>query len=246
MPEWKLPVLSRMTLPWKALLSLTVMVMGVGYLIALANLYLTYHLTDGEPGLTPSDLRRAFYGNRTNTKLASKIDGGSMSQYLKKAGDKEKVLSWIQDGADAAGYEKTVKPILAANCTRCHNPNGLQRFAPLTNYEEVMAVTQVDRGEPIHLWARVAHTHIQSIGLIFFVLGLIFCLTSLSDATKTAVIVAPFFLLVIDFGARFLARYWPGTIFIMMGAGAALGLCFAAMIVYPLYEMWLKKQDSAV
>jgi hypothetical protein len=244
--ELRLPGLRRLPLPWKALLSLTVIVMGVGYLIALANLYLTYHLTDGEPGLTSSDLRRAFYGNRANTKLASKIDGGSMQPFLKKPGDKEKILSWIQDGATEEGYRAAVKPILEANCTRCHNPNGLQRFAPLTNYEEVMAVTQVDRGEPVQLWARVAHTHVQSIGLIFFVLGLVFCLTSLSDTIKTLVIIAPFVLLVIDFGARFLARFWPETIFIMMGSGAAIGLCFAAMILYPLYEMWLQKQDTKV
>lgn len=219
-------------------MSLTVIVLGIGYLIALANLYLTYHLTDGEPGLTAADLRRAFYGNRSNTKLASKIDGGSMQQFLKRSGDKEKILSWIQDGADVAGYERTVRPILAGNCVRCHNPSGLQRFTPLTSYEEVMVVTQVDRGEPVQLWARVAHTHLQSIGLIFLVLGGLFCLTSLGDRTKILVVTAPFVLLLVDFGARFLARYNPATVYIMMGSGALIGLCFAVMILWPLYEMW--------
>ena len=104
----------------------------------------------------------------------------------------------------------------------------------------------MDRGEPVQLWARVAHTHVQSIGLIFFVLGLVFCLTSLSDRMKTAIIVAPFVLLLIDFGARFLARYWPHTVHIMMVAGAGIGVCFATMILYPLYEMWLKKSDQTV
>lgn len=241
--SFRLPALRNWPVPWKAVVTLTICVLGIGYLIALANLYLTYHLTDGEPGLTAADLRRAFYGNRANTKLASKIDGGSMEQFLKKEGDKEKILSWIQDGADTAGYERTVKGIIEANCVRCHNPNGLQRFAPLTNYEEVMAVTQVDRGEPVQLWARVAHTHVQSIGLIFFVLGGVFCLTSLSNRLKLAIVVAPFVLLLVDFGARFLARYWPGTVYIMMGSGALIGLSFALMILRPLYEMWLKRDS---
>ncbi len=37
---------------------------------------LTYHLADGEPGLTAEDLRRSFYGERNQTLLAAKIDGG--------------------------------------------------------------------------------------------------------------------------------------------------------------------------
>lgn len=95
--------------PLKLVVSLTLIVLGLGYLIATVNLYLTYSLTDGETGLTPGDLKRAFYGNRDNTKLAGKINGGSMEQFLPKAGEKEKILSWIQDGADREGYDRTVR-----------------------------------------------------------------------------------------------------------------------------------------
>ena len=236
--------LRALPLPLKLVISLGLAVLGLGYLIALANLYLTYNLTDGEPGLTVSDLRRAFYGNRETTKLAAKIDGGSMEQFLPRPGDKEKILSWIQDGATREGYEAVVRPILAENCVRCHNPEGLQRYTPLTSYEEVMVVTQVDRGEPVSLWARVAHTHIQSIGLIFLVLGAVFCFTSVPDKWKTAVVVLPFVTLVVDFGARFLARVVPGIVYLMMLSGALLGLLFAVMILVPLYEMWIKKPSS--
>jgi len=231
-------------LPLKLAVSLGLVVLGFGYLIALANLYLTYHLTDGEPGLTVSDLRRAFYGNRETTKLAAKIDGGSMEQFLPRPGDKEKILSWIQDGASREGYEAVVRPILAENCVRCHNPEGLQRFTPLTSYEEVMVVTQVDRGEPVSLWARVAHTHIQSIGLIFLVLGAIFSFTSVPENWKTVIVVLPFVTLMVDFGARFLARSFPSIVYLMIPSGSVLGLMFAVMILVPLYEMWIKKPTS--
>ncbi len=98
MPEWSTIRLSRLPLALKLALSCFLLTAGAGYVVAGVNLYLTYHLTDGDPGLTLADLRRAFYGNRENTKLASKIDGGSMEQFLPRAGDKEKILSWIQDG----------------------------------------------------------------------------------------------------------------------------------------------------
>ena len=232
--------------PLKLVISLTLMVLGLGYLIATVNLYLTYSLTDGEPGLTPGDLKRAFYGNRDNTKLAGKINGGSMQQFLPKTGEKEKVLSWIQDGADREGYDRTVRPILVENCVRCHNPNGLQRFAPLTSYEQVMAVTQIDRGEPVSLWARVAHTHIQSIGLIFLVLGSVFSLTSLPSRWKVTIVVLPFVALLVDFGTRFLARYVPEIVYLMLVSGAAIGVLFAVMILVPLYEMWIKKPARVI
>ncbi len=231
-------------LPLKLTISLGLVVLGFGYLIALANLYLTYHLTDGQPGLTVSDLRRAFYGNRETTKLAAKIDGGSMAQFLPKPGDKEKILSWIQDGASREGYEAVVRPILAENCIRCHNPEGLQRFRPLTSYEEVMVVTQVDRGEPVSLWARVAHTHIQSIGLIFLVLGAVFCFTSVPEKWKTVIVVLPFAALLVDFGARYLARTVPAIVYLMLLSGASIGLLFAVMTLVPLYDMWIAKPSS--
>ena len=168
-----------------------------------------------------------------------------MEQFLPKSGEKERILSWIQDGASQQGYDEAVAPIFAENCVRCHNPEGLQRFAPLTSYEEVMTVTQIDRGEPVALWARVAHTHIQSIGLVFLVLGTAFSLTTLPARWKVIVVTLPFVALLVDFGARFLARFIPGIVYVMMGSGAMIGLLFAVMIIVPLHEMWVKKAPQA-
>lgn len=232
--------LRQLPAPQRVVLTLALMVLGIGYLIATYNLYLTYSLTDGEPGLTVGDLRRAFYGQRDNTKLASKINGGSMAQFLTVSGDREKILTWIQDGAERAAYARTVEPILQQNCIRCHNPQGLQRFAPLTSYEQVMTVAQIDRGEPVQLWARVAHTHIQAIGIIFLILGGAFCFTSWPERWKIVVVTLPFAALLVDFGARFLAKYWPGTVYVMLVSGSMIGLLFALMILVPLYEMWWK------
>src|SRR5881409_1360035 len=183
----------------RLVLTYSILVLAAGYLIALFNLYVTYSLTDGQPGLTVSDLKRAFYGNRDNTRLAAKIHGGSMEQFLPRPGDKEKILSWIQDGASKEKYEAVTKPIFMQNCVRCHSPEGLQHFRPLTDYEEVMTVVQIDRGEPVGLWARVAHTHIQSIALIFFVLGLVFSFTSVGNGLKYFTVSVPFLSLPLDF-----------------------------------------------
>ncbi len=236
----RIPLLQDLPTPIKVVLSLAILALGVGYDVALVNLYLTYNLTDGTPGLSVSDLKRAFYGKRDNTKLAVKIDGGSMAQFLTRAGDKEKILSWVQDGAAQEGHEKVVRPILNQNCVRCHNPAGLQRYAPLTSYEQVMAVAQIDRGESPQLWARVAHTHLQSIALVFLVLGGVFAFSSLSDRRKSIILILPFAALLVDFGSRFTARYFPDVVYLMTLSGAAMPLLFAFMAAVSLYEMWWK------
>jgi hypothetical protein len=107
-----------------------------------------------------------------------------------------------------------------------------------------MVVTQIDRGEPVSLWARVAHTHIQSIGLIFLVLGGAFAFTSVPERWKVVIVVAPFVALLVDFGARFLAKYIPTAVYLMMASGAVMGMLLAVLILVPLYEMWLKKPTA--
>ena len=164
-----------------------------------------------------------------------------MEQFLPNPGDKEKILTWIQDGASEKGYEDIVQPILMQNCIRCHNPEGLQRFRPLTTYQDVMTVVQIDRGEPVGLWARVAHTHIQSIGLIFLVLGMVLSFTSVRSRLKDVIESVPFLDLLVDFGSRFLAKYYQNIVYLMMASGALLAFSFAIMILLPLYEMWIKR-----
>ena len=237
--------LRALPLPLKLLVTIFLIVLGIGYLISMMNLYLTYNLTDGVPGLTANDLKRAFYGDRNNTRLAAKINGGSMEQYLPVPGEKEKILSWIQDGAREERYEDEIHPIMMRNCVRCHSQSGVSSFRPLTTYEEVLTVTKVDRGEPEALWARVAHTHVLSIGIIFFCLGIVFSFTSFKDSTKSMVVMLPFVSLLVDFGSRFLAKYIPELVYLMMLTGALLGLSIALMILIPMYEMWLKKQPMA-
>ncbi len=230
--------LSELSLTLRCLITLTLLVLAIGYGVAIVNLYYTYSMMDGSPGLTPEDLKRAFYGRRTITRLAAKIDGGSMEQFLPNPLDKAKILNWIQDGARKDTFEKEISPIVQENCWRCHNPGGFMYLRPLQTYEQVQEVIKVDRGEPAPVWARVAHTHLQSIALIFFLVGAIFAGTGLPERIKTGIVVTPFLALVADFGSRFLARYHLGFVYLMMGAGAVAGLAFATMVLISLYEIW--------
>ena len=227
----------------KLLVTFFLLTLGAGYCISLINLNYQYSMLDGEPGVTPADMKRAFFGDRTNTRLAAKISGGSMEQYLPNPADKNVILNWIQDGANEHNFA-SVQKIIHRNCVRCHSDDGIMSQRPFMQYSDIMTVVKIDRGEPPSLWARVAHTHIQAIGMILFLLGIIFTFSSISSKIKIITICVPFVVLVLDFASRYLAKYNADFVYVMMGTGAMLGLSIGTMIIVSLWEMWLKKKEQ--
>jgi hypothetical protein len=226
----------------RVVLTLFVLMAGIGYGVAMLNLYYTYAPVDGKSPLTADDLKRSFFGQRDKTVLAATINGGSMEQYLQDPNDKGRILSWIQDGAPREPYEQAVAPVFQRSCVRCHSDTGSASFRPLTTFEEVQAVTKIDRGESLPIWARVAHTHLQAIALIFLALGLLFAFSPFPEKVKLAVVITPFLMLLVDFGSRALARIWPSMVYVMMISGGLMGLATAVMILVILYELWFGKR----
>lgn len=235
----QLPVAARLVVSCFAVLTL------IGYSIALLNMYLTYAGADGKPGLTPEDVTRRLHGDRSNTKLEAAIASGGMGQYLKTPAEKEQIFAWIHGGATRESFA-SVEPIFTRNCVGCHNSHGAASFRPLTSFEQVSAVAQVDRGESLATFARVAHTHLQSLALIYFGLGILFAFCGLNEKAKAAVVVTPFWALALDFGARGLASRWPEMVYPMMAAGGIAGAATVAMVAGILWEVWLSKRSPDV
>jgi len=227
-----------LALPLRLAITLALLTISAGYAVAMLNLYLTYSAADGKAGLSPADLKRSFSSARGRSLLAAKIDGGSMEQYLPDELAKARILNWIADGAAREGFDHRVAPILHAHCTSCHNPEGLMYVQPLDRYEALGPIVREDRGEPVPVWARVAHTHLQAIGLAFLAVAVVFCGTPLPDRLQSVVVATPFISLTVDFGARFLARYHDGFVYLMMAAGAMAGASFAVMVLASLYALW--------
>lgn len=222
----------------RVVLTFFVALVSFGYGVAVLNLYFTYAPIDGRPGLSVADFQRSLLGNRDNTTLGRVLQGGSMEQYMKDPAEKGRVLSWIQDGTRKEQFG-AVEPIFKRNCVACHQPGGPAGFRPLRTYEEVLAVAQIDRGETLPTWARVAHTHVQSLALVYLALGLIFTLCTLPSRVKTAVVCTPFVALFLDFGARGLARFSPGLMYVTLGAGGLMSLATAVMTLVILRELWV-------
>lgn len=225
-------------LPTSARLALAsfAILIGIGYLSALLHMFFTYSATDGKPGLSPDDVRLQIAGKRESTVIESKLDGGSMAQYLEDPAKKEQVLSWVKSGAKEAEFSK-VQPILQENCVGCHSPTGPAKFRPLNDFKGVAAVAQTDRGETPAAWARVAHIHLQSLATIYVLLGLAFAFCSLPEWFKSVMTPLPFIAIVGDFGVRAFVPAYPDLVYAVMGSGALGGFCTATMILAILWEL---------
>lgn len=131
------------------------------------------------------------------------------------------------------------------NPVRAPSPGGVSGFRPLTRFGEVRTVAQVDRGETLPTWARLAHTHLQSLALLYLALGLIFSLCGVPEKLKLIAVSTPFIAVLADFASRALAHYWPAMVYVVMLAGALMALSTAPMMAGVLYEMWFWKPRVA-
>lgn len=143
--------LSELSLPAKLMLSLFLLLVGAGYLVALANIYEKHRETDLEPGLSLNDLRAAYHGlHKDATPEARAVPSimlrevspaGEMRRHLDKGGEPavRALISWLEAGAREPDFAKPglVQPgdpsprdVLAARCVRCHNKAGDKHDVP--------------------------------------------------------------------------------------------------------------------
>ena len=225
----------------KVVVTIFICLLGIGYAVSLGHLMFSYQDVDGKPGVTPQDVKLALYGNREKTKLESKIDGGSMEQYLGSPSEKQVIISWIRAGSQESQYQANVKPILEQRCVKCHNPEGQAKFRDLTAFAAVTAVSKMDLGESVPAWARVAHIHLMSLSMTFVILGMIFAFTAFPDKVKIPLVCTPFIALFGDFGVRGFVRFYDGLVYVVMAAGAVMALATVLLCAGIFWELWLSR-----
>jgi hypothetical protein len=63
---------------------------------------------------------------------------------------------------------------------------------------------------------------------------------------KCAVIAAPYLCLVTDISSWYVIKLYHPFAWVTMGAGAAMGMCFAFMWLVSVYQMWFSKPPPPV
>lgn len=216
---------------------------GIGYLVALANIYYSHQGLDGKPGLSLDDVMIHYHGSPDQTRLGVAITG-IMASNLKYQSDQGVILSWIKNGATEPEYNDRVAPIINRDCTTCHSPAINPSLPDLTDYAGIVKVAKPG-GAPVSFLIRVSHIHLFGIAFILFFIGKIFLLCEFNCVFKRIVVGIPFAAMLVDILSWYITRSIPACVYVIVISGALMGLSMGMQILVSIYQMWFYTTDIA-
>lgn len=228
----------------KLLYTAFLLIMGIGYLMAMVFLYTTHQGHDGKPGLSIEDIVDTYYGNRSGTRLEAAIRG-PMADYI-ELGDRNEIVAWLKSGAPEKEYPSRVRPILEKTCLACHSPASGLEIPDLSTYEGIRTMVAVDTGESLHTLMKLSHIHLFGIGLVLLGVGMIFRFSVMPPLYKYTLILLPFAAMFADILAWFLTKWDPIYAYTVVTSGALLGLALGVQILTSLYQIWFLKPPVEV
>lgn len=237
--------LDSLSLPIKALFTGYLLVIGLGLMMAGAQIVLTHGMADGKVGLSIDDIVYSYYGDRSGSKLEMKLNGSMQDKAPHEAN--LTLIKWAREGANPVEWESSIKPIVDQYCTVCHaSIPGLPNISKLGEMQKVAAI---DTGAAWSTLARVSHIHLFGIAFIFFFVGLIFSFaTGFNPLIKALLIFTPFAFLILDIAAWWLTKAHPSFAILVIVAGIGYTIASSTMILTSLYQMWIspwRQQHSA-
>lgn len=234
---------------FRPLYTMTLLVIGLGYLFAMIQTYSVHAMRDGQPGLSPADLEIAYGGSQADTRLEAAIKG-PMSGMLTKA-DAGVMIKWVRTGAGEEEFKTSVLPIMQAHCLTCHGASTAMRTANphiplLEGYDNVMKMVQLDRGEDMFTMVRVSHIHLFGMTFIFFIMGSIFVHARVRpEWLKAVIMVTPFLAILVDILSWYLTKLYRPFAWITYLSGIVMGLAFVTQWVVSMYQMWFYRKTAS-
>ena len=228
---------SALPMSMRMVYTMTLLVLGTGYLFAMLQVFFSHAGLDGDPSMVSAqDIRTAYHGSESDTRLETALKG-PMADMLPPE-ERKVIFSWVKDGSQQAGYEEKVKPIVESRCLACHDGSN-PHLPRLTSYEEIGKLTQKDEGATIPTLVRVSHIHLFGITFIFFIVSSIFAHAYLKPLwLKCVVIVLPFLTILTDIFSWYLTKMIPGFAWFIIISGVLMGLSFTVQWVVSMWQMW--------
>ena len=227
----------------RTLYTMTLLVLGVGYLFAMIQVFEVHAGRDGKPGLSTTDLVIAYSGSHADTRLESALKG-PMKDML-PADERDTIFEWIHmkggavhRGGGEAAFDEQVKPIIEKRCLVCHGGSN-PHIPNLSSFSGVSEVVAKDTGMDVFSLIRISHIHLFGMTFIFFIISSIFVRTHVRPAWfKCTVIAIPFITILLDIGSWYLTKLYAGFAWVVMLGGVLMGLTFATQWLVSMYQMW--------
>ena len=210
------------------------LVVGVGLCMAGLQILLTHGMADGKFGLSLDDIVYSYYGDKDNSKLASKLNGSMIDKAPLVV--RQDIIKWAAEGAPQDKWESHYKAVFAQHCIMCHGQiPGIPNF---TNYDEVKRVAAINEGATVSGLTRVSHIHLFGISFIFFFIGFIFTFAvNVPKKLKVLAIAFPFAFLVMDIFSWWLTKHSPHFAWLTIIGGIGYSLASTYMWVVSMYQM---------
>jgi hypothetical protein len=235
--------LPNMPAPIKALFAGYLLVIGVGLCMAGLQIFLTHGMADGKPGLSVDDIVYSYYGNRSGTKLESKLNGTMKDKAPAEV--RLDIIKWAEQGAPEAKWGPHFKDVFAKNCVMCHST--IPGIPDFTKFEEVKKRAIVDKGASIQSLTRLSHIHLFGIAFIFFIMGFIFSFAvSVPRKLKILAIAFPFGFLILDVLSWWLTKLNPGFAWFTIIGGIGYSVASTFMWFTSMYQMFILSRNGKV
>jgi len=233
--RFQYPLFGDLPLALKVLYINILLILGIGYIFAMIQIYEVDAGRDGRPGLSVEDIKIAYSGSKSDTRLETALKG-PMSGML-PAEERAAIIHWVRSGGGEADYQAHVDPILQARCRGCHN--GTNPHLPtLMSYADVRAVSQLDTGVSIGTLVRVSHIHLFGLTFIFGFMGLIFSHAYIRNQTlKIVAVCVPFLAIFLDIASWWLTKVSTGFAYVVIIGGGLMGLSFAFQWLVSFYQI---------
>lgn len=231
--------LGDLALPTKTLFTGYLLAIGLGLLMAGAQIMLTHGMADGKFGLSVDDIVYSYHGNHdgpNTSKLEAKLNGSMKDNAPPEV--RLALIKWARNGAPENEWDGTIKPHVDKYCAPCHA--SMPGLANISDKTVMDTMTKVDGGASISTLTRVSHIHLFGISFIFFFVGWIFTYaTGFSPVTKAILIFTPFGFLIVDVASWWLTKLNPNFAWLVIIGGFGYSLASTVMIFTSLYQMWI-------
>ena len=131
--------------------------------------------------------------------------------------------------------------LLFVNETSSVSPEGIEENYLGNENDEDARVMKFKKPDKEML--SIVHSHILSMSLIFFLLGLILSITNISRSLKLFLMIEPFFSVVLTFGGIYLL--WKGILwmkYIVMFSGILMTASFTIAVLIILWQLFRSKK----
>jgi len=131
--------------------------------------------------------------------------------------------------------------LLFVNETSSVSPEGIEENYLGNENDEDAQVMKFKKPDKEML--SIVHSHILSMSLIFFLLGLILSITNLSRSLKLFLMIEPFFSVVLTFGGIYLL--WKGQLwmkYVVMFSGTLMTVSFTVSVIIILSQLFRSKK----